>query len=294
MMDIHKLKAFVAVVEESNISKAAVRLNMQQPPLTRLIKSLEDEFNTALFKRLPRGVEVTEAGKALYFEAVAILAHVDAIPQKVKNIAEGLEGEINIGFTHSVGLHSFLPNLLRKFREQFPNVSIHLEEESSHTLIDSVRNGTLDLVFLRKPAESDLGLKNTHILNEPLLVALPSNHPLASQQGDLDFKDLATYPFVLYRRLAGQDLFDIIMSKCYEAGFSPKIVQETPRLTTTLNLISAGIGLSIVPKSIQDFWNTQVVYKPLKSSQKYIAPIFAVSKQGEEYIRAKQVLNLLF
>ena len=112
MIDIHKLKAFVAVVEESNISHAAVRLNMQQPPLTRLIKSLEDELDTALLIRLPRGVEVTEAGKALYQEALTILAHAQAIPKRVQNISKGLEGQINIGFTNSVGLHSFLPSLL--------------------------------------------------------------------------------------------------------------------------------------------------------------------------------------
>ena len=100
MIEIHKLNAFVVVVEESNISHAAVRLNMQQPPLTRMIKSLEDELNTTLFKRLPRGVEVTEAGKALYQEALTILAHAQAIPKRVQNIAQGLEGQMNIGFTN--------------------------------------------------------------------------------------------------------------------------------------------------------------------------------------------------
>ena len=151
-MDIHKLHAFVAVVEESNISKAAVRLHMQQPPLTRLIKSLEEELETALLKRLPRGVEVTEAGKVLYQEAITILAHAQSIPKRVKNIAQGLEGQINIGFTNSAGLHPFLPAVLRQFREKFPAVAIHLEEESSSALTDAVINEKLDIVFLRKPA----------------------------------------------------------------------------------------------------------------------------------------------
>lgn len=122
MIDIHKLRAFVAVVEESNISHAAVRLNMQQPPLTRIIKSLEEELNTQLLKRLPRGVEVTEAGKVLYKEALAILAHAQLIPKRVQDISLGVEGQINIGFTNSVGLHPFLPALLRNFRETFPRV----------------------------------------------------------------------------------------------------------------------------------------------------------------------------
>ncbi|MEQ4564100.1 MAG: LysR family transcriptional regulator, partial [Acinetobacter sp.] len=104
MIDIHKLNAFVAVVEENNISRAAQRLHMQQPPLTRLIKSLEEELEIQLLKRLPRGVEVTEAGKALYEEALTILAHAQAIPRRVQSIAQGKAGQLNIGFTNSVGL----------------------------------------------------------------------------------------------------------------------------------------------------------------------------------------------
>ena len=293
MIDIHKLKAFVAVVEESNISRAAVRLNMQQPPLTRMIKSLENELSTDLLKRLPRGVEVTEAGKALYQEALTILAHAQAIPKRVQNISMGLEGQINIGFTNSVGLHPFLPALLRHFRETFSAVSIHLEEDGSSSLIDSILNDKNDIVFLRKPAPIGFGLTSLHVLDEPLIVALPNNHPLANQIDAIHILDLEAYDFVLYRRLAGQDLFDNILASCYQAGFSPKIVQEAPRLTSSLNLIAAGIGLSIVPASIRDFWNKQIVYKYLKADTPCIAPIYAVFKQNTANIRLTHVLNLL-
>ncbi|WP_089603777.1 LysR family transcriptional regulator [Acinetobacter piscicola] len=293
MIDIHKLKAFVAVVEESNISRAAVRLNMQQPPLTRMIKSLENELSTDLLKRLPRGVEVTEAGKALYQEALTILAHAQAIPKRVQNISMGLEGQISIGFTNSVGLHPFLPALLRNFREAFPAVSIQLEEDGSSSLIDSIINDKNDIVFLRKPAPIGFGLTSLHVLDEPLIVALSNNHPLANQTDAIHILDLEAYDFVLYRRLAGQDLFDNILASCYQAGFSPKIVQEAPRLTSSLNLIAAGIGLSIVPASIRDFWNKQIVYKDLKADTPCIAPIYAVFKQNTANIRLTHVLNLL-
>ncbi|PVZ82028.1 LysR family transcriptional regulator [Serratia sp. S1B] len=292
MIEIHKLNAFVAVVEESNISKAANRLYMQQPPLTRLIKSLEQELGTVLFKRLPRGVEVTEAGRVLYQEAVSILAHAQAIPKRVQNIAQGLEGQLHIGFTHSVGLHPFLPTLLRQFREQFPAVTIQLEEESSRDLIDAVLNEKLDLIFLRKPAPLRAELQSVHVLDEPLIVALPSNHPLAEKSGAIRLLDLEPYEFVLYRRLAGQDLFDNILAHCYQAGFSPNIVQEAPRLTSSLNLIAAGIGVSIVPASIQDFWNKQIVYKTLKAESPCIAPIYAVYR-ADANVRVQHVLKLL-
>ncbi|MHA3091572.1 LysR family transcriptional regulator [Acinetobacter brisouii] len=292
MIEIHKLNAFVAVVEESNISKAANRLYMQQPPLTRLIKSLEQELGTVLFKRLPRGVEVTEAGRVLYQEAVSILAHAQAIPKRVQNIAQGLEGQLHIGFTHSVGLHPFLPTLLRQFREQFPAVTIQLEEESSRDLIDAVLNEKQDLIFLRKPAPLRAELQSVHVLDEPLIVALPSNHPLAEKSGAIRLLDLEPYEFVLYRRLAGQDLFDNILAHCYQAGFSPNIVQEAPRLTSSLNLIAAGIGVSIVPASIQDFWNKQIVYKTLKAESPCIAPIYALYR-ADANVRVQHVLELL-
>ncbi|QPF37392.1 LysR family transcriptional regulator [Acinetobacter sp. TTH0-4] len=292
-MDFHKLKAFVAVVEESNISRAAIRMNMQQPPLTRIIQQLEQELGAILLKRLPRGVEVTEAGKALYQEALTILAHAQAIPKRVQNIAQGLEGQINIGFTNSVGLHSFLPALLRQFREAFAAVSIHLEEDGSNSLIDSIINEKNDIVFLRKPAPIGLGLNSLHILDEPLIVAMPNNHPLAGVNTPIQLLGLEPYDFVLYRRLAGQDLFDNILASCYQAGFSPNIVQEAPRLTSSLNLIAAGIGLSIVPEAIRDFWNKQIVYKTLQADTPCIAPIYAVYRKDLNNVRIQHLLKLL-
>lgn len=292
-MDFHKLNAFVAVVEESNISRAAIRMNMQQPPLTRIIQQLEQELGATLLKRLPRGVEVTEAGKALYQEALTILAHAQAIPKRVQNIAQGLEGQINIGFTNSVGLHSFLPALLRQFREAFAAVSIHLEEDGSNSLIDSIINEKNDIVFLRKPAPIGLGLNSLHILDEPLIVAMPNNHPLAGVNTPIQLLGLEPYDFVLYRRLAGQDLFDNILASCYQAGFSPNIVQEAPRLTSSLNLIAAGIGLSIVPEAIRDFWNKQIVYKTLQADTPCIAPIYAVYRKDLNNVRIQHLLKLL-
>lgn len=292
-MDFHKLKAFVAVVEENNISRAAIRMNMQQPPLTRIIQQLEQELGATLLKRLPRGVEVTEAGKALYQEALTILAHAQAIPKRVQNIAQGLEGQINIGFTNSVGLHSFLPALLRQFREAFAAVSIHLEEDGSNSLINSIINEKNDIVFLRKPAPIGLGLNSLHILDEPLIVAMPNNHPLAGVNTPIQLLGLEPYDFVLYRRLAGQDLFDNILASCYQAGFSPNIVQEAPRLTSSLNLIAAGIGLSIVPEAIRDFWNKQIVYKTLQADTPCIAPIYAVYRKDLNNVRIQHLLKLL-
>ena len=293
MLDIAKLNAFVVVVEESNISKAAVRLNMQQPPLTRLIKSLEDELGVLLFNRLPRGVETTQAGQVLYQEARSILSHAQSIQQRLSYIAKGMEGQLRIGFTNSAGLHAFLPTLLAQYRALYPAVNIHLEEHGSRALTEAILNQKLDIAFLRKPAAEGLGLTSIHLFDEPLMVALPIDHPLAEMQESIDMADLAQDDFVLYRRLNGQDLYDHILSLCLQAGFRPRIIQETPRLTLSLNLIAAGIGISIVPQSIQHFWNKQIIYKAIHAENSCNAPVYAIYSDAKENIYVQHILELL-
>lgn len=172
-------------------------------------------------------------------------------------------------------------------------MAIHLEEDSSSSLVDAVINEKLDIAFLRKPAPIHADLHSFYVLDEPLIVALPSNHPLAEEQGTIRLSDLEAYEFVLYRRLGGQDLFDNILANCYQAGFSPNIVQEAPRLTSSLNLIAAGIGLSIVPASIQGFWNKQIVYRPLAADQPSIAPIYAIYRAKQKSVRIEHFVDLL-
>ncbi|TCM65208.1 DNA-binding transcriptional LysR family regulator [Acinetobacter calcoaceticus] len=292
-IELEKLAAFVAVVEERNITRAAIRLNMQQPPLTRMIKSLEQRLDTILFKRLPRGVEVTETGKALYEQAIAVLDQAQSIQQHVSQVRLGLEGQIKIGFTHSVGMHAFLPRILRQFRGDFAKVAIYLEEDGSKALSDALLMHNLDLIFLRKPAPLGLGLDSILVLQEPLIVAMPLDHPLAEGGAVIELKALAEQDFVLYRRLNGQDLYDHILANCYRAGFNPKIVQEAPRLTSSLNLVAAGIGLSIVPKAVENFWNTQLCYKSLSAQSTSTAPIYAVFRAGQHNIRLQHFLDHL-
>ena len=292
-MDFHKLEAFIAVVEEGSISRAVVRLNIRKPSLTRIIKALEEELNTPLFKCFPSGLETTEAGKVLYHEALSLLNHVQAIPQRIKSITQDLD-KINFGFTNSVGLHPFLPNLLHGFREAFPKVSIHLVEESSNLLIDSINNGKNDIIFLRIPVPISLELNSLHILDEPLVVAMPNNHPLTAQADPLQLLDLKPYDFVRYRHLEEQNLFDNIMASFYQLGFRPRIIQEAPLLSSCLNLIAAGIGLSIVPEATQYSWsNKQIVYKSLNDDLLSSVPIYAVYKCSTENIHLQYVLKLL-
>lgn len=243
MIELRRLRAFVTVVEEGNITRAAERLFIQQPPLTRLLQGLEDELGVTLLQRLPRGVRVTEAGGVLFEEARALLARAERLHEAVQRAARGEQGHIAIGFTSSAALHPFVPNLLRRYRDILPGITTQLEEAGSGELMEALLEQRLDAAFVRSPANGIPGLSVEPVLSEPMVVALPLGHRLAHEtQQPLPLTELAHEAFILYRRPAGQGLYDAILAACHRAGFSPRIVQEAPRLPATLSLVGAGLG----------------------------------------------------
>ncbi|WP_241176756.1 LysR family transcriptional regulator, partial [Serratia marcescens] len=144
MIELRRLRAFVTVVEEGNITRAAERLFIQQPPLTRLLQGLEDELGVTLLQRLPRGVRVTEAGGVLFEEARALLARAERLREAVQRAARGEQGHIAIGFTSSAALHPFVPNLLRRYRDILPGITTQLEEAGSGELMEALLEQRLD------------------------------------------------------------------------------------------------------------------------------------------------------
>ncbi|MDH2619543.1 LysR substrate-binding domain-containing protein [Acinetobacter baumannii] len=292
MLDLYKLHAFVVVVEERNITHAANRLFIQQPPLTRLLKKLEQELGTQLIIRQPRGIEPTEAGLALFKEAQLLLEHARHIPQLVQDVSQGKTGQLNIGFTSSAGLHPLISLVLRSYREMYPAVQTKLEEAGSQKQLDWLISEKLDIAFLRAPISRDIGLKHLHILDEPMVVALPIGHPL-TQKKKISLSNLSEENFVLYRRSSGQGLYDNILYSCYQAGFSPRIIQEAPRPTATLNLVAAGIGISIVPASMHNFWDHEIVYREFDDSIKLNAPIYLITRENENSAKVSNFIELM-
>ncbi|HCT1753463.1 TPA: LysR family transcriptional regulator [Acinetobacter baumannii] len=289
MLDLYKLHAFVVVVEERNITHAANRLFIQQPPLTRLLKKLEQELGTQLLIRQPRGIEPTEAGLALFKEAQLLLEHARHIPKLVQDVSQGKTGQLNIGFTSSAGLHPLISLVLRSYREIYPAVQTKLEEAGSQKQLDWLISEKLDIAFLRAPISRDIGLKHLHILNEPMVVALPIGHPL-TQKKKISLSNLSEENFVLYRRSSGQGLYDNILYSC---GFSPRIIQEAPRPTATLNLVAAGIGISIVPASMHNFWDHEIVYREFDDSIKLNAPIYLITRENENSAKVSNFIELM-
>ncbi|NMP27936.1 LysR family transcriptional regulator [Rahnella sp. SAP-1] len=282
-IELRRLRAFVTVVEEGNITRAAQRLFMQQPPLTRLLQGLEEEFGVKLLQRYPRGVGPTEVGRVLFQEAKALLARADGLSAAMQRATEGRQGNIRIGFTSSAALHAFVPNVLRRYREVYPQVTAQLEESGSSELLQALRNGRLDVAFVRTPVLGMPELKIERILQEPMMVALPEGHPLVSDsQQPLALQALLNEGFILYRRPAGQGLYDAILAACYRAGFSPRIVQEAPRLTSCLSLVGAGLGVSIVPASMVRLGGDGIAYLPLSLQAELHAPLYLAQRKESQ------------
>ena len=292
-MELRHLRYFVAVAEERHVTRAAERLGMQQPPLSQQIQALEAELEVQLFRRKPRGVELTQAGEALFDDARAILARVEHAVAATRRAARGEQGRIAIGFTSSVPFHPFMPRIIRSFREAHPLISLVLEEGGTSELVEALRQERVDAAFIRSPVGDPLGLEVRPLLEEGMVVALPAGHELAQQRAPLPLSALAGETFILYRRPSGPGLYDSILAGCHRAGFSPRVGQEAPRMLSTLNLVAAGLGVSIVPESMQGLHMDGVVFNPLKDRPPLRAPLTFAHRRNERSPVVQRFISLV-
>lgn len=266
-MELRHLRYFVAVAREGHITRAAERLRIAQPPLSQQIKALEAEIGTALLVRHPRGVSLTDAGCSFLVDAEAILGQVERAATRARRAARGETGRIAVGFTTSAPFHPLVARAIRTFRAGRPDVSFVLEETGSGELLAALREDRLDVAFIRsgltRPDFADpQGLAVHALLQEDMAAALPVRHRL-TRRPHLTLRDLSDETFILYRRPDGRGLYDVIVTACAEAGFSPQIGQEAPRIVSTLNLVAAGLGITIVPASLSRLPLEGVTYRPL-------------------------------
>lgn len=227
MIELRHLRYAVAVAEEGHITRAAARLGIQQPPLSQQIRALEAAIGAPLFRRQPRGVELTAAGRAFVEKARAILRDTDLAVEAARRASRGQEGQLAIGFTSSAAFHPFVTGVMREMRERAPAIRLSLEEASTGELIEAVEADRLDAAFVRSPSERLENLTITHLLDEEMLVALPDHHARARKdtRRRISLASLADEPLILYRRPTGPGLYDSIIAACRAAGFSPKVAQ---------------------------------------------------------------------
>jgi DNA-binding transcriptional LysR family regulator len=259
-MELRQLRSFVAVAEELHFGHAARRLRIAQPALSRQIQALEKDVLVQLLFRNRRRVQITPAGQVFLDRARLILARADEAVLAAQRAGEGLSGTLNLGFVGSA-TYDVLPGVLREFLHAAPHVDLTLSEMTVHAQIEALIEKRIDIGLLRLPARTE-GLVFRTIAREPLYVALPGSHPLA-QVPAVRLSALAEEPFVLYPDHPRPSWTEFVIGLCQQAGFRPTVVQRTVEIQTTLSLVAAGIGLSIVPKCIGNLQRKDVVFRHL-------------------------------
>lgn len=265
-MDLKQLRYFVAVAEEGHITRAAERLGIQQPPLSAQIKAIEAGLQVQLFKRKPRGVELTEAGRELLSEGRDILARVERALERTRRTARGEMGSLCVAIAPTAPFHKLVPRAIRNFRKAFPLVTLTLEEGLSNEVIAGLINQRVDAAFVRNSNIHAEGLTTIPLLDEPMILALASRHAIAKatpSSQPITLSQLCGEPFIFIGP-PGTGLHDETIAACRGAGYSPRIGQQAPRITSALGLVAAEMGVVLVPESLKALKLDGVVYRNVK------------------------------
>ena len=259
-MELRHLRYFVCVAEEKNIGRAALRLHISQPPLTRQIQQLEDQLRVQLFKRTNRGVELTDAGRVLYDDARNILALSERAMERSSRAAQGLLGRVDVAIFGS-GIFGAIPRLIRAFREAHPEVSIYLHNMVKDEQIDALRHGRITLAFnrLMRPIE---GLVSETLLTEALYVAMPSGSPLTARTA-VSLQELENVPLVLFPTGARPSFIDRVHEMCRVCNFTPVVAQEVGDVVHAVALVATGFAVTLVPHSATSMAMPGITYRPL-------------------------------
>jgi DNA-binding transcriptional LysR family regulator len=275
-MELRHLRYFVTVAEELHFGRAAQRLHIAQPPLSRQIRDLERELGTELFERGARGVTLTVAGRAFLPEARLTLAQAERAQRTARRAAAGETGRLRVGYVEAATYAGVLPDVLGFFRLHLPNIGLSLFEMDAAQQADAFRDGRIDVGILQS---APAGLHVERVYADRMDAALPELHPLAAR-ARLALADLAAEPIVLFPRAAAPVLYDELVACCRRAGFSPQVVQEAAAWHTIAGLVAAGVGVAFVPRSLAALRRPGVAYRPLRGAQVDLE-IVAAWKRGE-------------
>lgn len=262
-MELRHLRYFVAVATELNFSKAAEKLFIAQPALSKQIADLEQEIGTQLLFRTTRTVRLTAAGNGFLKDARSILMEAEAAKGQAIRTARGEVGKLTIGFFAAPTMF-FLPDLIRRYRLMSPNVTIQMHELTPDLQVTSLlASGEIDIAFTRTLLPRYPDLEVMPLFKERFLAVVAETHPLASRH-QIKLSDLAQEPFVFFERSLGARLYDYVISACQRVGFSPEIVYNADLGSTILTMVAAEQGVSIVPEALQNLRNKQISFLPIE------------------------------
>jgi DNA-binding transcriptional LysR family regulator len=263
-IELRQLRYFVTVAEELHFGRAAKRLHMTQPPLSQTIFALESMLGAALFERNRRGVALTAAGMALLPEASRLLAQAGELSELVKRAALGETGKLSFAFVSSAD-YSVLPTILRDYRAAYPQVQIVLQEATSDLQLQELLNGRIDLGLLIPPLpdKANAELEYLPVLKEQLILAAPAELPELRGRQKVNLRSLQPLPLIIFPRAISPSLYNTILAVFRAADITPSIGQEAIQMQTIVSLVSAGMGMALVPQSVGNLRRTGVEYRPL-------------------------------
>jgi DNA-binding transcriptional LysR family regulator len=245
-MELRHLRYFVAVGEEQHYGRAARRLRVAQPALSRQIQDLEQELGFKVFERLPRGVKLSAAGKVFLEDARRILQEVGEAVVRADRVARGHSGTLRVGFAENASWRGVVPDSFRRFRERQPGAELQLQPAASAAQIDAIRSDRLDAGFVNFMPKADPELDQIPVAKTRVELAAPKRHPLTKLKR-IHLRDLSDVPFVWFPRRDSPAFYDHLMHECYRGGLkSPRIVQEGLNEATILSLVSGGLGVGWV------------------------------------------------
>ncbi len=288
-MESRQLRYFVTVARERNFTRAAEKLHIAQPPLSRQIRQLEEECGVALFDRASRPLALTDAGRLIFEQAVQILDRLEEIKALAGRLRQAELTRFAIGFVPST-LYGYLPEVIRAFRAARPGVDLTLLEMTSLEQIAALKEGRIDVGFGRIPFE-DPALERTLLRNERLAVALAPGHRLAAQAGALRLEDLAGETLVVYPKAPRPSYADQVLALFRDRGIRLHAAHEVAQLQTALGLVAAESGVCIVPASVERLRRDNVVYRPLEAPA--ASPVLLSTRKGRRSAEVVLLLRLI-
>jgi len=262
-MNLRQLRQFLAVADELHFGRAAERLGMTQPPLSQSIQTLEEELGVRLFSRTKRSVALTTVGAEWQAHARRLVAEADALPDIARRLARGQLGRLRLAFV-STADYSILPLLVARFKAAYPEVEVALQESTSDLQIEALLAGSLDAGLIIPQAGLHVSLDYLPLVREPLVAAVPeawiAQGRVRPRAGVLDLDDVLDAPLIVFPRRIAPDFHDIVTGAYAVRGASPHVFQEAIQMQTIISLVSAGMGIALVPASLRNLARTGVSY----------------------------------
>jgi DNA-binding transcriptional LysR family regulator len=291
-MELRHLRYFIAVAEEEHMTRAAQRLNIQQPPLSKQIQLLEQELGVTLFHREPRRITLNAAGKVFLSDARRIVAMAGEAIARVRQFDLGEEGSVRVGFTSSASMHPLTLSILERFRRAYPLVSLKIEEGANHDLLYLLEQERIDVAFVRSATKRYPALESRTVTTEPMLVALHVDDELGAQE-QIDLATLVERNLILYRQANGSGIGDILLSALESQGLAPRIVEEPQRIMAALNLVAAGFGVTVVPASMRAVQLPSIIYRPLAGPGNFTVPLNVAHRKHIDAEAIKRFLRVI-